>query len=265
MNISLELKNFENSLRDLINLILSKNKGANWWNNCGLSENRINAWKASKEREQKRIKNSDERLIYYSEFFDLKEIVKKNWETEFCRIFKSKKEFEILFDILEQYRNPEAHRRELLPFQKYLILGVSGKLRTEITKYFSKMETGESYYSRLEFVQDNLNNTWVRGRQKIIRTRKTLRVGDKLEFTLTGSDPKGDEIMFTVLPNSIPYKYEWKNSNNFELEINKSHIGEKLFITFAVKSNREFHAKGAVGIGRIDDEVKFEYEVLPPI
>jgi hypothetical protein len=116
MDISLTLKNFENSLRDLINEILSNAKGDNWFDNCGLSDNRIQSWRDSKEREQKRIKHSDERLIYYSDFYDLKEIVKKNWEIEFTNIFKSKKEFEILFDLLEQYRNPEAHRRELLPY-----------------------------------------------------------------------------------------------------------------------------------------------------
>jgi hypothetical protein len=143
-------------------------------------------------------------------------------------------------------------------------MGVSGKLRTEITKYFSTMETGESYYSRLEHVQDNLNNTWMRGKPKTMNTSKILRVGDKLEFTLTGTDPQGDEIMFTVLPNAVPYEYEWKTLNIFEIEIKKSHVGEVLWVTCAVKSNREYHAKGSVGLGRIDDEVIFGYEVLPP-
>jgi len=264
MDITLTLKNFENSLRDLINAILSKSKGENWFDNCGLSDNRIQSWRDSKKREQKRIKNSDERLIYYSQFFDLKEIVKKNWEVEFCNIFKNKIEFEILFDILEQYRNPEAHRRELLPFQNYLILGISGKFRTEITKYFSKMETGESYYPRLEHIQDNLNNNWARNKSKVLNTHKVLRVGDKLEFTLTATDPMGEEILLTALPIINPLKCEWKTSNNFELEIKKCHVGEVLYIKFAVKSNREFHAKISPGLGHIDDEVIFTYEVLPP-
>lgn len=264
MEINQALKEFENSLRDLINTILTNAKGQNWFNNCGLSENRINSWMESKEREHKRIKNSDERVIYYSEFFDLKEIIKKNWETEFCNIFKSKKEFEILFDILEQYRNSEAHRRELLPYQKHLILGASGKMRTEITKYFSQMETGESYYPRFEHIQDNLNNNWVRGKSKTINTNFTLRVGDKLEFTLTATDPLDEELLFTILPNSVPYKYEWKISNSFEVDIEERHVGEILWITVAVKSNREFHAKKAVGLGKVDDVVKFGYEILPP-
>jgi len=179
-------------------------------------------------------------------------------------IFKKKKEFEVLFEILEKYRNTEAHRRELLPYQKHLIIGISGKLRTSITAYFSEMETGESYYPRFEHIQDNLNNNWSRGKTKTLKTSNSLRVGDKLEFTLTANDPKNEELLYTVLPNATPYEFEWKTTNAFELEIKEQHIGNIFWIGFAVKSKRKYHSMKAVGLGKVDDWIQFSYEVFPP-
>ena len=68
----------------------------------------------------------EERLIYYADFYDLKTILKKNWDTSFADALGDWKTFDVWLTELEKLRDPDAHRRELLPHQKSLIIGISG-------------------------------------------------------------------------------------------------------------------------------------------
>ena len=63
---------------------------------------------------------------------------------------------DVWLSTLEAFRNPDAHRRELLLHQKYLILGICSEIRLLIIRYRSKMETSEDYYPRIESIQDSL-------------------------------------------------------------------------------------------------------------
>ncbi|WP_444906098.1 hypothetical protein ACJJIR_16005 [Microbulbifer sp. SSSA008] len=264
MDISDSLKYAENSLRDLLNFILSKQFGADWFYSCGVSDKRIEQWEERKNIDEKKFGYSDPRIIYYADFYDLKTILKKCWDKGFSDVFGKWKEIEVLLNILEELRNPDAHRRDLLPYQKHLAIGISGKIRAEITEYFSNMETGESYYPRIESVQDSLGNTWAIGERNPHDTSCILRPGDQIQFNVAGTDPKGDSLEYTVLPNALPYEFEWKNNGNFDLTIQNKHVGKKLWVAIAIKSPRDFHATSVVGLGKVDDVVKFGFEVLPP-
>jgi hypothetical protein len=206
-------------------------------------------------------------LIYYADFYDLKTILKHNWQHDLSKVFGKLKELEVLLDILEELRNPDAHnahRRNLLQYQKHLAIGISGKIRTEITGYFSKMETGESYYPRIECVQDSLGNSWAIGEQNTLVTNKVLRPGDEIQFNVSATDPLGETIEFTIMPLSSTWEFEWKENGDFSLIIKKQYVGKIFWICIAVRSKREFHAMSDVCLGSVDDTVKFGYEVLPP-
>jgi hypothetical protein len=159
MDITQILKDTENSLRDFIGYILSKSFGADWEQKCGVSDDRLNKWRERKESEEKRQKAGacDERLIYYADFYDLKTILQKHWRL-FSEALGEFKTVEVWLTVLEKLRDPDAHRRELLPHQKDLILGISGELRTRIARYRSSQETAEAYYPRIEFAADNLGS-----------------------------------------------------------------------------------------------------------
>lgn len=264
MDVSESLKSAENSLRDLFNFVLSKELGQGWENSCGVSDARVKQWEERRLVDEKKFGSSDPRLIYYADFYDLKVILKKNWDKGLSRVFGKLKELEVLLDLLEELRNPDAHRREMLPFQKHLAIGISGKIRSEITGHFSNMETGHSYYPRLESVQDSLGNTWAIGQRANLATGCVLRPGDQLQFKVVGSDPQGERIEFAMLPMIAPHKLNWNSSGDFDLTIQNKHVQKTLWIHIAVRSFREFHAMGAVGFGKVDDLVKFSYEVLPP-
>ncbi|MGO8761129.1 MAG: Swt1 family HEPN domain-containing protein, partial [Desulfobaccales bacterium] len=175
-DISQILKDTENALRDFIAFILSQKNGPEWEANCGVSSERLRKWEERKDVEVKRQKTGavDERLIYYADFYDLKTILKKHWE-HFAPALGELKEMEAWLSALEKLRDPEAHRRELLPHQKSLIEGLSGEIRTKITRYRSRLETAEGYYPRIEFAADNLGNSWKPGEGNYIRTGLILK------------------------------------------------------------------------------------------
>lgn len=264
MDISEALKAAENSLRDLFNFILPGKLGKEWLEKCGVTPSRVERWQDRQQEDHRKFGSYDPRIIYYADFYDLKTILKKNWDNGFSDVFGNLREIEVLLDILADLRNPDAHRRELLPYQKHLAIGISGKIRTSITGYLSKMETRDSYYSKIESIQDSLGNTWSIGDRNPFPTNCILRPGDNVQFQASGSDPKGEDVEFGFLPLAMPHKVQWSSTGSFELTIDQSHINETLWIFIAIKSPRDFHPKREVGLGAVDDIVKFGFEVLPP-
>lgn len=254
MNVNDALREVENSLRDFISQKLFENYKEDWLSRCGISQNRIEAWKRNKEVEEKKQKygTSDERLIYYSEFYDLQTLVEKNWEL-FGEVFGKKKEFSLFMKFLNDYRNPDAHKRELLPHQKHLVIGMSGEIRNRITIYRSNQDTGDSYFPRIENVRDNLGNSWVPGNLKVVITKNVLRPGDKLEFVVSANDPMEEPIMYCLLG-----KNEWQDENNLSYVITTDDIGRSFKINVGILSAREYHARGSW-----DDMCSFRYTVLP--
>ncbi|WP_319587232.1 hypothetical protein [uncultured Desulfobulbus sp.] len=264
MDISDSLKSTENSLRDLFNFVLSKQIGVEWCRSCGVTMDRISQWDERRLLDEKKLGHCDPRLIYYADFYDLKTILKKNWANGLSEVFGKLKEIEVLLDLLNEIRNPEAHRRELLPYQKHLAIGISGKIKSDITGYFSKMETGNSFYPRFECIQDNLGNTWSIGEHKMISTGSILRPGDYLQFKVSATDPLGDDLEYTFSPKDREGEVVWSNIGDFDLTIKNNHVGKNMWVEFLVRSPRDFHATWDICHGKIDDTVTFCYEVLPP-
>jgi hypothetical protein len=262
MDISQVLKDTENSLRDFIALILSEKLGSDCVNKCGVSSERICKWKERKGTEIKRQEAGaiDERLIYYANFYDLKPILKKHWQY-FAPAFGDFKIMKVWLSECEKLRDPDAHRRELLPHQKNLILGISGELRTKIARYRSQQETTESYYPRIEFASDNLGNSWKPGENSLIETGMNLRPGDILEFVVTASDPLGEclEFQFAFDTGSPGGRGKWSTQNTFIFIVTDKYVANLFFATLSVRSKRKYHAHRDW-----DDSVMFRYTVLPP-
>lgn len=255
MDITQYLKDTENSLRDFIAAVLEDKLGDNWVLNCGVSEGRLKNWTDRRTVEAKRQTSAtvEERLIYYADFYDLTTILHKNWSGEFSQAFGDWKTMEVMLNILEKYRDPDAHRRELLPHQKHLIAGISGEIRNKIVRYRSKKETSDDYFPRIESVRDNLGNIWVPPNFQSVVTNHTLRVGDLLEFVVTATDPEGGELEYGL------GFYNWQKSSILTLELEHKHISKELHINILIRSTRDYHA---FDIG-YDDGVIFTYAVLP--
>jgi hypothetical protein len=260
MDITQALKDTENSLRDFIAVVLQKTFGENWLDTCGVSGERVEKWKERKNAEEKRQQSGvvEERLIYYADFYDLKTILKKHWSGEFSKALGDWKTMEVWLGELEQLRDPDAHRRELLPHQRHLILGISGEIRTRLVRYRSKQETSEDYYPRIESARDSLGNIYTFGGPPVVNTNICLHIGDVVDFVITASDPLGADLQYKLMAN-IEVGCDWQDSNVMALTIEKKHVRRKFEVFLLVRSPREYHAKG-----NCDDVVMFVYEVLPP-
>lgn len=262
MDITQTLKDTENTLRDFIAFILQQKLGTEWIDKSGPSKERIEIWKNRKSSEDKRQEAGvvEERLIYYADFYDLRTILEKNW-SEFAPALGDWKTMDVWLTEFEKLRDPDAHRRELLPHQKHLILGISGEIRNRIIRYRSKQETTEDCFPRIESIRDSLGNIWtLQQGSRELPTRKSLRVGDILDFVVTASDPFGETIEYSLTINHRPISsVQWQDHGEFSVGITENDIGKYYVITFYIRSKRKYHA-----FSDHDGWIDFYYSVLPP-
>lgn len=258
MDITEAFGDAENALRDFIAVVLHKKLGEQWVENCGVSDERIKQWKERQAVEKKRQKSGivEGRLLYYADFYDLQTMLKKNWSGEFSEAFGDWRRMDVWLGELGKLRDPDAHRREIMPHQKHLIVGISGEIRTCIVRYRSKRETSEDYYPRIESIRDNLGNRFSYGDSGWIHTKMKLRVGDVLEYIISASDPMGEPVKYGIYSGA---KAEWQDSNVVKLSITESCVRKDYEVILVIKSKRKYHASG-----HYDDATIFNYEVLPP-
>jgi hypothetical protein len=259
LDITQALKDAENSIRDFISSILSKELGEDWIVSCGVSQDRLSKWEERKKSEEKRQKFGavEQRLIYYADFYDLTSILKKNWPGAFSEALGDWKTIEVFLSQLESLRDPDAHRRELLPHQKHLIIGISGEIRTRLVRYRSKQETSEDYYPRIESARDNLGNIITcESPSAQLSTGMTLRPGDLLEFVITATDPMGGVIEYGIYQGC---NTKWQDNNVLKFQVKEDHIERNFTLIIVIRSDRKYHAKKD-----LDDHANFVYEVLPP-
>jgi len=261
-DVSQMLRDTENALRDFIAYVLQEKLGAGWEGKSGVSAERLTKWAERKTIEGKRQVAGavDERLIYYADFYDLQTIFRKHWQY-FAVAFGDLKTTEVWLAELEKTRDPDAHRRELLPHQRDLILGISGEIRTKIARFRSTQETSDAYYPRIEFAADNMGNSWKPGDSTTVSTRTKLRPGDVLEYVITATDPLGQALEYqcTVGAGMPGHSDEWHSKNAFTVLVTESHVAKLVFGEVSIRSKRQYHARGT-----FDDSIRFTYEVLPP-
>ncbi len=259
------LRDIENALRDLIAGVLSAEVGSDWVSQCGASEERIRKWKERKEEEEKRLKGSaiEQKLIYYADFYDLRPILKKHWD-KFSPSLGEFKRIDVFLEELERLRVPDAHRRQLLPHQIQLALGISGELRAGILRYRSKHEKYEDSFPRIEGIADNLGNitdgTRVFGvLRKTSDAQVAVRPGDQVVFTIKAVDPEGQPLLYGIRILGRGLATQWQQSNVLTWDVITEDIAKDRWVELFIRSHRQFHAHED-----IDDEVAIRYAVLPP-
>lgn len=261
MDITQAMKDTENALRDFITEVLSQQYGENWVQKCGVTDDRMKVWQQRKENEHYRHESCavEERLIYYSDFYDLQTILAKNWQ-HFASAFGDLKTFRVLLSQLEKFRDPDAHRRELMLHQKHLALGICGEIRNKIIQYRSKQETEKDYYPRIESIRDSLGNVWMPYSNYGVSlfTGLRLRVGDAISFQVAAFDPLGEQLLYKVEVGHRLY-LDWQKESEFDVILASEHVQSRLHVSIDVKSEREYHAHGFY-----DDTADFVYDLLPP-
>ncbi len=247
----------ENSLRDFVERILRKQFGKDWLVKSGVNKEHIDEWgrRMVEESKRQRIGSASENLIYYAELSDLRKIINKNWDPIFKSVFEDKKEFEVFFDKLEAFRITDAHRRELLPHQKHLLLGIAGEVRARIIRHRNQMDRLDSIFPRIELVRDSLGNK-ADAENRICSTDIELSPGDILDYVITAYDPEGLPLEYSACP--IGRQINWLKDNSLQVKIEEKNIAKNFYVEVGIKSSRSYHASFGY-----DDMVIFRYKVLP--
>lgn len=184
---------YENTLRRIITSVI----GAEDNSEFGVSNERLEKWKEKREIEIKKYKGliAESRIIYFSDFYDLKNIILKNWSL-FLPILLNKKRFEAFFDEVEKYRNTTAHGRELYSYQLELLKGITEDLKSQFIIYHNKNMDANDFFIRILKISDSLGSIWEIDNSYLYSSGKTLRVGDTIEFIVDAFDPKGRKIQY---------------------------------------------------------------------
>ena len=259
VNAEEELKLLENSVRDVIALVLSKKFGADWINSLRITSERIQKWRERKEAEETRLRGVplETRLIYYADFYDLSNIIDKHWDDDLRDVFQDKKNTMFFLKEAEKFRDPHAHRRELFDYQKHLIKGISGEIRTRIMMYRGKGENPDNYFPVIEAANDSIGNGVTNpGYARIVVSEKVMRVGDSVEIICYSSDPMGGELLYSIAKQRMGFI--WRKENKSTVTFKREDIGRICDIHVYVKSDRRFHA-----YGEFDEYVSFRYVVIP--
>jgi len=85
-----------------------------------------------------------------------------------------------------------------------------------------------------------------------VRTGRTLRVGEEIEYIVTASDPEDTEMQYRT------HHGKWNVNHIIKLTITPAMVEEQSLVHIMVKGARKSHAY-PMGF---DDRVTFEYEVI---
>jgi len=259
------LRDTENALRDFIGAVLSARFGRDWIERSGVTPDRVQKWTERKASEPRRFAASgilEERLLYYADFHDLKTILQTNWSGPFSDALGDWKTTEVWLEELERMRDPDAHRRELLPHQKHLAIGIAGELRTRLVRYRSKRETTADCFPRIESVRDSLGNLWTASDPSAdlrqLDTKAAVRPGDQIFFLITARDPEDGALEYR-LSRGPSETWNWTAWATLSYTFTEQDIADNVGVELMVRSKRPHHAKKV-----FDDAVTFGYRVLPP-
>ena len=259
------IQDAENVLRDLIQILMSSRHGDSWVEHLGATSERVAQWKERRDTERRRRSGAviDEHIFWYSDFSDLWTIIKKNWDL-FKPCFGDLKRVEVYLDRLGALRNPGAHSRALLPFERSLVEGMTGELRQQVTLFISSGAGGpeSEHFPRIEVVRDSFGHHAMgkQGEFVFVHPDITLRPGDEVVFSGSAWDPDGRSLTWAIKLHAARHHLATIRGEAFEYtwQVSESDIAQQGFVSFLVSSDRSYHR-----LDGHDDEVNLVYRILP--
>lgn len=252
----------ENVLRDLIEETLRDEFGEDWLDNSGLTRDRIEKLRETRDEEAKRRDGGEvnPRLIYYSNLWDLAKILDKNWSL-FADCFGDRGTTRVYLDRLTAFRNPEMHGRDLLPFERHLVLGITGEIRNKVTIYRSERRAEKEFFPRIEYAADSFGNVASREDGSLVaNTNLIVHPGDEVIFELRAWDPEGLPWSWKVITSG--FSAVDIEGDQITWRVESKNIADPASVTVYLHGGRDYHRRQGAGEGW-DDTVTFTYRVLP--
>lgn len=255
----------ETDLRHLVRAVLEKAHGPDWLAKS-LDAVKVDELQARLAEERKRrapARVSSDPLAY-THLYELRKVIEKNWQ-EFSPALGEKKEFVVLMDKAEDFRNPPAHSRELLPHERSLLEGIAGTVRTQVTMYVSSQDPDKRHYPIIESIRDSFGNeptSEMLNFNPLVDTGLTLQVGAVVEFDARGWDPQGRDLTWRwdVTSTTSDSPIVSGNDVHFTWSPTEDNVGAVCFLRVEMLSSGRYHR----GAGDVDHYVTFRYSVEPP-
>lgn len=187
----------ETDLRRLVDAVLTRAHGTNWYDRDfdAVIIAKLHA-RLEEERKRRSPAKVPDDLLAYTHLYELRRLIEKQWQS-FAGALGEKREFSVLMDKVEDFRNAPAHSRELLPHERALLEGISGDIRTKVTLYLSEQSTDSMHYPIIESLHDSFGNAASGlgdGSSVLVVTNLRLQVGQIVDFVGRAWDPQGREL-----------------------------------------------------------------------
>lgn len=259
----------ETDLRRLVNAVLTGTDGADWKTSCFDKETIEKLeFRLGEEKKRRAPALVSEDLLAYTHLYELRTLIEKSWPKFKVALGDSlggKTEFAVMMDKVEDFRNAPAHSRELLPFERAMLEGISGEIRTKVTRHLSEQSADSMHYPIIEYIRDSFGNT----PRKLdpeplgsLHTEMHLEVGQHVEFECRAWDPQGRELTWVwgVGLNVERGGTAKGTSATFSWSPTEKDVGRYCAIFIQITSSGPYHR-----FSNHDQSIAFVYTVDPPL
>lgn len=270
MDPHLAVTTCEQALRQLVTAVLSARDGIEWLEK-NFTEEQLVVWRRKQNDEQlargrRGHAEAASSLLHYSELRELRSVIIDQWSRGFSLAFNKLKpeELKVLLLRFEDLRIPQAHSRELLPFEKDLVSGIAGDIRNRVTIYMSSQDPAGEYWPRVESVTDSFGKSASNPGEAVnsIQTGLTLRPGDVVTYTCRATDPQGRELVWYFERHGHTTEPVSGADVEMRWEVSENDVGDDIHNHLLMKvKDATWHR---LGPNRPDAQVSFMYRVLPP-
>lgn len=260
----------ERALRRLMESAYRKEFGDDWLARVA-EEGKPAEWATRLDRERVKSRTRgevqpSERLLDYANLYDLLQIAANHW-SPLGPALGRQASFSALLGHLEQLRDPIAHSRPLLPFQRDLVSGIAGYIRNKVTIYMSTQDEHGEYFARMESARDSFANEAPGhmsedGNIGTCDTAQTLRPGENtVEFQCTGWDAQGRNLHWDLRVRDRQVDETFGNEVTLRWAVEPVDIGVSCTVQIRVwPDGTKFYRYAP---GRSDGRAFFGYKVLP--
>lgn len=258
----------ENALRDLLARVYRAKWGDGWLEKISTAEQRAK-WAEKAELQEKRkarrgVVTVAPAGLAYSYLYELLAFAEQHWEP-LAEALGPKKEIMPLLERFEQLRDLAAHGHSLRLFEQEFLSGVAGLIRNKVTIFMSTLDPVGDIYPRIEVVSDDFGNeariTLDMSLGGICNTKLVLKVGQRVTFTCTGTDPQDRRLKWSLTSGFRGIaETEAASGEVVQLTwtVDKTHVKEDQSVWVSLNSSGEYHRYGSH-----DHRVAFTYTVRP--
>ncbi|WP_179476288.1 hypothetical protein [Mycolicibacterium vinylchloridicum] len=215
-------------------------------------------------------------LLDYTEIYQLKELISRNWDPAVKSILDDKKRTDVYLDIILDVRNAVGHPRPVYASERLLLAGAAGQIRNQLAAYRSKSSGPEAHYPSIDSARDSGGREGHKSPRLVsvssasLADLPRLNVGDTIIFELEATDPRNRDLWWrmTSMPNGEPPSLFKRypplietvgNRVTASWTVDEDDVGEYRQIVVALASTGRYHREG-----EWDDGVIFHYHVNPP-